>query len=236
MKKFLMFCAALSLLNVFFTPRVFAFSVSYDQKVSVQDNAVATIKVVVKDEKMKAESDFGGIATVMLRNETGTYSYLPAQKMATKIPASMDRPNLTRDLPRFLDFLQENKAEKVGAEQLLGYDCDVYKFIEPTIQKEAKAWVWREKSFPVKIEVTAPEGLTTVELTNIQFDPQIDEAVFQVPTDAKVLDLEAAAQQAPVQAAAEGGLPEAPAADAAAPTPAVPETAPAAPAEVPAVQ
>ena len=191
MKKIVLFTLAILFTAV--SQKAFAFAVSYDQKVSVNGESVANIKVVVQDEKMRAESNFGGMATMMIRNETGTYSYLPTQKMATKIPASMDRPNLTRDLPHFMDFLQKNSGTKVGTEEAFGYQCDVYKFTEPTIKKDAKAWVWKEKEFPVKIEVSAPEGLTTVELTNIQFEPKIEENTFQMPADVKILDLEAAA-------------------------------------------
>ena len=178
------------------TRQAFAFSVSYDQKVSVENNPVANIKVVVQDEKMRAESDFGGMKSVLVKNETGSYSYLPEQHMATKIPADMNRPNLTQDLPHFMDFLTKNKGEKIGSEKLEGRDCDIYKFTEPTIQKEAKAWIWTEKQFPVKIEVPAPEGVTRVELLNVQFNPLVEATTFQLPADVKILDL-AAAQQAP---------------------------------------
>jgi outer membrane lipoprotein-sorting protein len=183
------------------TSQAFAFSVSYDQKVSVDNNAVANIKVLVKDDSMWAESDFGGMKTVMLRNETGSYSYVPEQNVATKIPAEMDRPNLTRDLPRFMDFLKANNAQKVGSEKVDNKDCDVYTFMEPMVQREAKAWVWKDKQFPVKIEVPAPEGLTLVELFNIEFDPKIEANAFTLPKEVKVLDF-AAAQQAALEAQA----------------------------------
>jgi outer membrane lipoprotein-sorting protein len=195
------------------TANAFAFAVSYDQKVSIENNPVATIKVAVQGENMRAESDFGGMKSVMLRNETGSYSYVPEQNAATKIPPAMDRPNLTRDLPRFMEFLNSNKGEKVGSEKVDGKDCDVYKFLEPTIQQEAKAWVWKEKQFPVKIEVPAPEGLTVVELYNIQFDPKLDAASFQLPAGVKVLDFEAAQQAAAAMQAQQAEAGSAPAAN-----------------------
>ena len=191
----------LALLLLTMTSQAYAFSVSYDQKVSIDNNPVANIKVVVKDENMWAESDFGGMKTVMLRNETGSYSYVPAQNVATKIPAEMDRPNLTRDLPHFMDFLTANSAKKVGQETVDGKECEIYTFIEPMVQKESKAWVWAEKNFPVKIEVPAPEGLTKVELNNIQFDPATDANTFNLPEGVKILDF-AAAQQAALEAQA----------------------------------
>lgn len=187
----------LSLFLLLLTRQAFAFSVSYDQKVLVDNNPVATITVVVQDDKMRAESDFGGMKSVLIRTNDGSYSYMPEQKMATKIPAAMDRPNLTRDLPHFMEFLNKNAGKKIGSEKFDGKDCDIYEFTEPTVQQQAKAWVWVEKEFPVKIEVPAPEGLTVVELSNINFEPTIAAGTFELPADVKILDLEAAQQQVP---------------------------------------
>lgn len=194
------FC--LALLSLFVTQNAFAFSVSYDQTVSVKDKTVATIQVVVQDEQMWAQSTFSGMDTIVLRNKTGAYSYIPAQKMATKIPASMDRPNLTRDLPKFLEFLNKNGGKKIGSEKVGDKNCDIYQFTEPTLQKESKAWVWVEKQFPVKIEVPAPQGVTVVELNNIKFDPAIEPTKFDLPKDVKVIDLEALQKEAAAAPAA----------------------------------
>lgn len=203
---------ARTVLSIFFslllTSQTFAFSVSYDQTVSIDAKPMAVIKVMVQDEKMRAESDFGGMKSILLRNETGSYSYMPEQKMATKIPAAMDKPNLTRDLPHFMDFLTKNNGQKIGAEKIGGKDCDIYRFTEPMVQQESKAWVWTEKQFPVKIEVPAPEGLTLVELSNIQFDPAVDPSLFQLPGDVKVIDFEAQQQaaSAPANASKDTGV------------------------------
>lgn len=203
MKKYKSFCALFLFIAALFIFQSLGWgfsSVTYDQKVTVEGNVIANIKVASQDDQMKAESNFGGVTAVMFRNKTGIYSYLPAQNVATKIPASMDRPNLTRDLPRFMEFLQKNEGKKIGSEVLEGKNTEVYSFTEPTLKKEAKAWVWKEKEFPVKIEVKAPEGVTLVELFNINLDPKIAEETFQVPAGAKVVDL--AAQASPLPPAA----------------------------------
>ncbi len=205
MKKVLMFLVFIFSLSISL-PQLFAFSVSYDQKVTVENATVATIQVVVQDEKMWAQSNFNGMETVVLRNESGAYSYIPAQKMATKIPAAMDRPNLTRDLPNFKEFLEKNNGKKIGTEKINNQETDIYQFTEPTLKKEAKAWIWPEKNFPLKIEVPAPEGLTVVELTNIQFDPQLKTDQFQLPEDVQVIDLEKTQDMMPPGAAEESAV------------------------------
>ncbi len=186
MKTLKPFLTALFVLLI--STQAFAMTASYDQKISMGGKAIATIKVSTMDKFMKAESDFGGMKSVMLRNDKGVYSYLPEQKVATKIPAELDRPNLTRDIPRYLEFLKENGGEKIGSEKIGSYDCDVYSFTEPNIKKPSKAWVWKEKSFPIKIEVQAPEGTTIVELENINLNAKFQVSDFDLPGDVRIMN------------------------------------------------
>lgn len=197
MKKSL-FIFALFLFTSF--TQAWAYSVSYTQKVLVDKDPVATIKVVNQDENLRAESDFNGMSAIMIRNATGIYSWLPEQKVVTKLPAEMDKPNITRDLPKFMDFLNKNNGKKIGSETKDGKELDIYTFLEPNIQKEGKVWIWREKQFPVRIEVKADEGVTIVELSDINFSPAIEAAAFEIPKDLKILDL--SAKPAAIQAEA----------------------------------
>ena len=185
------------LLSFLVTSPVWAVSVSYDQKVSVGGNPVATIKVLFKDDLMRAESDFNGMKSILLRNKKGTFSYLPEQKMAAQMPAALDRPNITRDIPKYMEFLEKNEGKKTGTETINGVECDVYTFVEPNIKQPGKAWIWREKSFPVKIEVDAPEGKTTIEMANINFSPASQDSDFDVPSDAKIFDPTSGAPKLP---------------------------------------
>lgn len=177
--------------------QAWAVTVSYDQKVSVDNNPVATLNVLVQDDKMRAESDFNGVKSILYRNEKGTFTYMPAQKLAAQMPPMLDRPNITRDIPRYQEFLTQNNGVKAGAETVNGVECDIYTFTEPNINRPGKVWMWREKSFPVKIEVEAPEGKTTIEILNINFSPAVSEADFQVPDGVKIFDPMEAAPQLP---------------------------------------
>ena len=182
--------------------RAWAMTVSYDQKVSVGGNAVATIKVLSKDDLMRAESDFNGVKSMLFRNPKGTFSYLPEQKMAAQMPPALDRPNITRDIPKYMDFLNKNQGKKTGSETINGVECDVYSFVEPNIQKPGKAWIWRERSFPVKIEVEAAEGKTVIEMANINFTPAVQDSDFELPADAKIFNPMAGLGKTPDNAAA----------------------------------
>ena len=166
-----------------------AMSVTFDQQVSVNGNTVATVKVWSKDDRMKAESEFQGMKLVMLRNDKGSFTYNALQKEATKLPKAVEKTNLTAQLPHYMEFLEKNQAVKSGTETIEGRECDIYKFMEPVIRRNATAWVWREKKFPVKIEVESPGGSTLIELKNIQFDVKMEESNFDLPADVKIIEL-----------------------------------------------
>ena len=166
-----------------------ALSVTYDQKVSIGGQPVATSKVVYKDKKMRADTNIGGMTVVKLRNEKGSYNYFPDQKAAQKIPPSLDEVDAIQDYPSYIDYLEKNQGKKVGSEKVDGKETDIYTFTEPNHRSEAKAWVWREQTFPLKVQVNSPDGLAVVELSNINFAPNIDGAVFQLAPGTQVTDL-----------------------------------------------
>jgi outer membrane lipoprotein-sorting protein len=173
-----------------------AVTASYDQYVTLNGTPVAEIKVLVKGSWLKAESNFEGLQIIMLRNVQGIFSYYPAQKTATQIPREMDAPNVTVQIPDYARFLNENKARKVGAETIDGKECDIYKFIEPALQREATAWMWKEKKFPLQIEVLAPQGTTLIQIQNLKIGAEIPNSAFDLPVNTKILDLKAMQEKA----------------------------------------
>ncbi len=167
-----------------------AFSTSFQQKIS-QGTLTIDLKVQMKEKKMRVESNFGGVPSVTIRNDHGTYHYNPGQKTATKIPAELARPNVADELPNFTQFLKKQKAKLVGSETVDGHACDVYQFKDPATFADAKAWVWKEKNFPLKIEIGSPtRGLTRIEMRDIQWDQAIDDGIFELPAGLTVVDLE----------------------------------------------
>lgn len=189
MKKYF-FLLALLFVPLFLNPQsVSALSVNFDQQVSVNESVLATVKVTYKNELMRAESEFQGMTLILIRNGKGTFTYNPAQKQATRLPKAIEKTNLTAQLPHYLDFLEKNQAVKSGSETLEGRECDIYSFTEPVIRRKAQAWIWREKKFPLKIEVESPGGNTLIELKNIQFDPEVEDSVFELPEDVSVIEM-----------------------------------------------
>ncbi|MBI3313696.1 MAG: hypothetical protein HYZ83_05635 [Candidatus Omnitrophica bacterium] len=187
MKKRFAIIFPLIFLSLFFSPtNASAYSLSYDQSVWVNGNQVAAFKVAAKDGRLRVESDWGQMPTIMLRNETGYYNYDPAKNKAVRIPRAMQRPNLADALPQYEEFLKRNHAEKVGTESVRGYETNVYKFMDPESGAETKVWLWIVRPLPIKIEQIGNHGLTIIELNNFQLDAPIPDSIFQLPQGAEI--------------------------------------------------
>lgn len=185
-----------------------AFTAVYDQEVSIKGTPVAVFNVMLQDKNMKAKTTINGVDTYMVRNETGIYNYVPAQKQALKLPVESG-PNISDDLPNYPEFLKKNNAVLKKTEQYAGVECDVYEFTDPLINASSRAWLWKEKNFPVRIEVDAPEGLTAVDFKNIKIGEPINAEEFVIPAETQILQPQMAPPQgeAPATAPADNAAP-----------------------------
>ncbi len=167
----------------------FAFSGSYYQTISLNDEAVVEFRVSVDGDNVRTEFPKTPESEVVIKNESGTYRYSPSQKTAIKLPSNIETGSLLDDMNDYKAFLEKHQGEKKGQEKIGEYETTLYHFIDPLTQKEAKAWVWEEKNFPVKIVVEAPEGTLTVALSEINLDSQVDSSLFQLPEGTNVVDI-----------------------------------------------
>ncbi len=165
-----------------------AVSVAYDQKIT-QGSHVVTGKVVVKDEMFRMEATVDGQEAVIIRNASGTYTYLPKEGMLMKTPTLNPSQQPVQHTDNYQQYLQERHAEHIGTDTIDGHPCDIYRFTDPTIQGTTTAWVWTEKQFPIKMEINGPDGKTVVELTHLQLGVVLQESVFQLPAGVQVMDI-----------------------------------------------
>ena len=129
----------------------FALSASYEQKASSK-YGVFTSKVVVKDSFFRMESDMGGQTSVVVRNQDGIYQYVPSSQMAMKLPG-LDAFQQPMTSENYLQEMQARHATLLRSETVNGFACDVYQFANPTGAGTTTAWVWKEKQFPVRMEM-----------------------------------------------------------------------------------
>lgn len=177
-------------------PFALAFTGSYEETLTMSERRIAKFKVTAKGEFVKTEFLEADRRELFLRNETGTYRVIPEERTAMKLPDSSDPKNLLDDLDDYGAFLQRNQAKRIGSETLGEKETDIYEFLDPMTRSNSKAWVWKEKMLPIKIEVQSQEGVLTIELSNIDIASAIDDAVFALPEDYQVMTAEDASAPA----------------------------------------
>jgi hypothetical protein len=208
MKQFLTLFVLISVSLLGFASSSYALSASFDQKISVNNNPVADMHVTTEENNLRVESEFQGVKMITFRNADGIFNYYPDQKFAAKIPDDKTRSTFIEDLPDYMAYLKKNNAQKIGSEKVNQYDTDIYQFVEPNSKSDTKVWLWKERSFPVRIEMNAPEGHTMVELTNLTLDQKADPAIFKLPENTRIVDsnaLLAASQEAQQKALSQQG-------------------------------
>ena len=164
-----------------------AFSVSYDQK-TTQGRNVTNGKVSLKDELFRMETTAEGQTAVILHNREGTFTVMPSEGMAMKTALHPGQGPI-RGAGNYAQYLKERQAERIGAETVGGYACDIYRFTDPEAGGTVTAWVWKEKMFPIRLEIEGTKGKMLIELSNIQLAANIPDSAFELPAGIQVMDM-----------------------------------------------
>ncbi len=164
-----------------------AFTASYDQKVT-HPQGVMQSKVWVKDKHMRIEANMEGHEAIMIRNDEGFFNYMPAEGMAMKLPSLSPEQQPIQNIDSYEDYLRTQQARLVRSEKMNGYDCDVSGLADSSGQP-VTTWVWKEKQFPVRVEMKSAEGPVVAELSNIQVGVAINDDRFQLPEGVQLMDM-----------------------------------------------
>ena len=165
-----------------------AFSVSYDQKVTL-GRQVMTSTVSMKDTMFRIDMTADGQTMATLHNASGTYTYMPAEGMAMKLSALNPSQRPIEHADNYAQYLQEQHAERIGTETVDGHPCEMYRFTDPDTGDLVTAWVWTEKQFPIKLEIDGAKGKILVEIQNLQLGAALPDALFELPADVQVMDM-----------------------------------------------
>lgn len=165
-----------------------AFSVSYDQTVtSEDDDLVMTSRVLIKDELFRVELISEDAAMVILRTPDGIYEYMPDERMAMKLPSIGSTETPVEGLEDYAGYLQRHNAQKTGSESVDGQPCDIYRFTNPRDGGTVTAWVRQAQPFPLKLQMDGPDGKITVALTHVLLDVPADDAAFRLPHGVRIM-------------------------------------------------
>ena len=112
--------------------------------------------------------------------QTG-YMWLKEQNTAYKINMSQSPSNPTENVNQI-------KPSYLGTEIVEGKLCDAYQYSYQNVL--AKIRVWKEKSFPVRMETTTSSGTTIIEYKNIVFGT-LSNDLFQLPAGVQIMQFPA---------------------------------------------
>lgn len=165
-----------------------AYSVSYDQKMTVKGQVINS-KVLYKDSQFRIETAVQGMKTYLIKNQRGLFQYLPDQAMAMSLQGLMPGQAMIEDPEDYLAYLKKRNAQYLGSELIGGKRCDVYQFDDPNARGTVKAWVWKEKRFPVRLEIDGAQGNMVIEISNVLVGAGIRDTVFQLPEGVQVMSM-----------------------------------------------
>ena len=175
----------------------FAYTAQYKQVVKIGGGEPEmTADFWMKDNNMRVESAPGGQKMIMITREDGVYNYIPSQNMVTKMPVSQSpmgggSATYVKSPDDYMKYLKDIGALKTGSETIDGYECDIYEYEDATYgpKVDATVWLWREKSFPVKMISKTQYGTSEILFKDIKIGEPISDSMFEVPKGAKVVDL-----------------------------------------------
>ncbi|MBW6470286.1 MAG: hypothetical protein K0A90_03590 [Methanosarcinaceae archaeon] len=152
-------------------------SVKYDIIITMPGLPTLTTNTWIKDDMIRTEMTVEGMKVINIVGRGGVmYTYMPDQNMAMKIDAG-DAPVPAVDK---LESMQGYDPKVIGTETLDGKKCQVIEI------PEGKMWIWDEYGFPIRIEMTLPEGKVTTEYRNIEF-VDIPDSMFELPQGVMML-------------------------------------------------
>jgi len=160
-------------------------SVKYDMIASQPGKPSMTQKVWFKKDRMRTEMTTGGQTIIIIANITRgiIYQYLPAQNMAMKMQSDKT-PESSESPIEIIKGIEKYNPKIVGIEKIDGKDCLVVEYnAEGT---NIKSWIWKEKGFPLKMEISTSSGTITTEFKNIEF-VDIPDNMFELPAGVKII-------------------------------------------------
>ncbi len=166
-----------------------AFSVIYEQTVSGEgiDNP-QTKTVMIRDDKLRMEMDSPNGEMITICEGTTIYSYAPEKNVALRL-TNKAAPRM-ETLARYGEYLSELGSSVIGEETVEGYECVIHEFTDPRTNMDSRAWLWKGKNFPIKVETVVPDGMITTLMTDVRLGADIPDEAFAIPEGVKIIEAE----------------------------------------------
>ena len=161
-------------------------SVKYDMIMTGPGMPSMTTKVWLKQlaNKMKTESTVEGETTIQIVDWAAEvmYLYMPSQNMAYR----MDLAGAPESPLEGTEAIEDYDYTILGTETLDGKVCLVVEWASEGVT--AKSWVWKDKGFPIRVEMVTSQGTTIIEYKNIDFS-NIPNSEFELPPSVEIMEM-----------------------------------------------
>ena len=130
------------------------------------------------------------VPVTQIETPDAMYIYTPAAEEAEKIPITEKQPPL---LERMNADTKSNLqgATKTGSGVFEGYNCDIYQTTANHGDEVVEIWVSKDPKFPFKLKTIATDKslnkVTTIILQNISLNVPLDDNLFEIPDNVKIV-------------------------------------------------
>jgi len=151
----------------------------FDMVMTATGSETITITIWQKHQKMREDMTMEGQTVSILFNpdENVMYMYYPTLNYAMEMP--LDESMIPEDPVDNTSDILDYDPNVVGTETIDGKVCAVVAYEMPG-EGSVKMWIWKDKGFPLKMEMTANGQTTTIEYKNISFS-DIPDSAFELP-------------------------------------------------------
>jgi outer membrane lipoprotein-sorting protein len=168
---------------------------SYDYLISEGGSGQALEgKMYLKGMKQRMEmtTEEGQMIQIVDLEAKKAFSYMPDQQMAFEVDLSqLESPETPSD---YVDKADTVNAKNLGKEEINGMQCHKYSIEDE--ESSVVYWVHDEYGLPVKIETTAGDVVTTMELKNFEVG-NIGDDLFKLPSGVQVQSISDMMQNLP---------------------------------------
>ena len=161
---------------------------SFEQVVTISGQEAQVMKVAIKGQKMRMEFGQGGKSVIMIGNpeQKAAYMLTSGENQALKLP--YDQFETQKSQARDPGALSKEalSGQLTGTDTVDGKPCDVYTFSSSL--DSSKVWIWKEKGFPLKAELSGSGQSIHIEYRDIKTGGLPDN-LFELPPGVQVVDL-----------------------------------------------
>ena len=153
-------------------------SLKFDMAMTAPGMPAITSKVWQETNKMKTETTVQEMTIV-------TYIDYDAQRLCAYVPTmgmvvASDFSQAPANPIGESGTIDQYQPTVIGSEILDGEDCLVFEWTAEGVS--TKWWVSKDDGFPRRVEITSPQGTTTMEFSNIEFG-DIPDSEFEFPPE-----------------------------------------------------